>query len=133
MNKIKEISIENRLIDYYKENNYVVNNQVKFAQKRIDIITRRKNNNNICAIEVKISDWKTALRQACLNLVACNEAYVAIWHRHAKQAMNNKDLFRENGVGLIVVDEFFKPEVMFKSRKNKNVNMSAYEYVLNSL
>ncbi|KKK86895.1 hypothetical protein LCGC14_2758670 [marine sediment metagenome] len=55
----------------------------------------KENIKEIVAIEVKIYDWKTAIRQANLNKIACHESYVAIWHEFSHRALRKKELFEE--------------------------------------
>src|SRR6185369_13572607 len=100
MSKIKEKTIENKLVRYYKSNNYKVISQVLFSQKRIDIVLKNRDTEVIWAIEVKIGDWKTALRQANLNKMACNQSYVAIWHKFSHRAIRYEARFKALGIGL---------------------------------
>ncbi len=84
-------------------------NQVYVAGKRIDIVLKT-NDNELIAIEVKIKDWKTALRQANLNQFAVDKSYVALCSRYAMPAINNISRFASNGVGLMIIspDNTFK-------------------------
>lgn len=132
MNKIKEEYIEKKLTKFYKkEKKYVVKNQVWFSQKRIDIVI--KDGDDIIAVEVKIYDWKNALRQANLNKIFCHKSYVAIWHTYAHRAEKQKEFFENNGIGLISIDEDFSPREIIEPSKQKFVNNFAYNYVLNRL
>lgn len=88
-----------------------VSNQVAFTRKRIDLVVKSDYHNEIWAIEVKVKDWKTALRQACLNTIACNLSYVAIWHKYASSALKNRNKFEELGIGLMVINERYIPSV----------------------
>lgn len=110
MNKLTEKKMENGLIKHYKKDNLCrVKNQVPFTQKRVDIVVKKEN--LIFAIEVKIHDWKGALRQASQNKVAFDESYVAIWHKFSHRALNNRHLFEKNGVGLIIINDDYSPTV----------------------
>ncbi len=127
MRKLKEKTIENKLVKYYRSNNYKVVSQVSFSQKRIDIVLR--NRDTICAIEVKLDDWKTALRQANLNKIGCNQSYVAIWHKFSHRAIKYEARFKALGIGLIVINEKYEPEIQIPSIDSYPTNTLAYSYI----
>lgn len=122
MKKLKEESIEKKLTKYYRKNNCKVKNQVRLSQKKIDIIYREKDSECICAVEVKIDDWKTAVRQANLNKLACHKSFVAIWHEYSHRAIKNKEVFENLGIGLIVIDELYQPVVEIEPARSNVFN-----------
>ncbi len=83
--------------------NYMICVEVPMAKKRIDIICERKDSGEIIAIEMKLSNWRKALKQAIVNQVGVNKSYVAISEKCAKNI--DIELFRKYGVGLISVGE----------------------------
>lgn len=135
MNKIKEKIIENHLVKYYRNGKSIhkVRNQVWFSHKRIDIVLVKKHTKKIIAIEIKIHDWKTALRQANLNKIACHESYVAIWHEFSHRALGQKDMFEAHGIGLIIISDVFKPQIEIKPSEPNYINLLAYNYILSSI
>lgn len=70
------------------------------SRKRIDMVTMKKN--KIVAIEVKVNDWKTSLKQAYSNLFVSDYSYVAIWHKTLPNI--DRDIFNELGIGLLEVN-----------------------------
>lgn len=133
MRKIKEKTLENGLIRYYRHANFKVKKQVWLSQKRIDIILIKENIKEIVAIEVKIYDWKTAIRQANLNKIACHESYVAIWHEFSHRALRKKELFEDLGIGLIIIGRGYQPIVKIQPRKSDFVNQLACNYILSTV
>lgn len=109
--KITELKIENKIYSNLKVNHQKVARQVKLSQKRIDIVFL--DNKKVKTIEIKISDWRGGLRQAAVNSIACDESYVAVWHKHISQAKKNPWLFKKLGVGLMEIDEQFKVKEVY--------------------
>lgn len=133
MTKIKEKLIEKRLSHYYRSENHKVKNQFWLSQKRIDILIKTKETDEILAIEVKIYDWKTALRQANLNKIVCNKSYVALWHEFEHRAITHRVLFEELGIGLIIIDNNYVPRVEIDAMHSTDINPLAQQYVLAKL
>lgn len=133
MNKLKEKTIENGLARHYRAiANYDVKKQVLLSQKHIDIVLIEQNTKEIFAIEVKVYDWKTALRQANLNKIACHKSFVAIWHEFAHRALQKKDVFEDLGIGLIVIERGYQPRVEIQP-KEYAINILGCNYILNTV
>ena len=134
MNKIKisEKKMENGLARYFLSKNFKVKKQVPFTQKRIDIVLR--DNSETWAVEVKICDWKGALRQAFLNKIAFDYSYVAIWHEYSHRAISNKTFFEDMGIGLIVINKDYSADIEFSpAESKKTLNTLAYDYMLQKI
>ncbi len=132
MNKVSEKRIENGLAKYFSSCDYQVKKQVSFTQKRIDIVVR--GNDKTWAIEVKINDWKGALRQAFQNKIACDLSYVAIWHKYSHRALNNKEVFESMGIGLIVVNSDYSASIELDPvAYERATNPLAYNYMLQKI
>lgn len=57
------------------------------------------------AIELKLSKWKAALKQASMGRSFAEYQYVAVDHDHLNPALQNLEVFRANEVGLISIDQ----------------------------
>lgn len=130
MNKMKEKTLENGLARYYRATNFDVKKQVWLSQKRIDIVLIEQSTKEIMAIEVKIYDWKTAVRQANLNKIACHKSYVAIWHEFSHRALQRRDLFEGLGIGLIIIEQGYQPRVEIQPSETNTVTSLASNYIL---
>lgn len=130
--KIKEKTIENRLQKFYA-GEFITKRQVRISQKRIDLVTKCPVTSEMWAIEIKIKDWKGAVRQALLNTIACDKSYVALWHEYAKPAMKNQEMFRNLGIGLMIISAEYQPQIVVKSKACSNINTIAYDKVFSSL
>jgi len=71
---------------------------------RIDIILLKSLDieSRVFAVEAKVSDWRTALKQAFRNLFAVDMSYVALPETCTTRV--DSRLFKETGIGLLEVD-----------------------------
>lgn len=107
---MSEKDIEDKIIELYGKDKTFANNsyiatQVYVDGKRIDIVRIRKDHSCVDSIEVKIKDWRGALGQAILNKHLTDRSFVAICRKYSRQALSNVDMFIENNVGLMVIDD----------------------------
>lgn len=119
--KIKEIDIECGLESFFqqeKDTNCIVSRQVYFGGKKIDMVLIL--DEVVSSIEIKISDWRGALRQANLNRLACDYSYVAMWHKDAEKAIDHLEDFVRLKVGLIILDENSTPFILYTPKRETN-------------
>ena len=133
MKTFNEQLIENYLVEYYELQDCLVRRQVSFSGKRIDLVTRKRNGSKIWAIEIKISDWKTAIRQASLNMLAADYCFVALWYKTAGGALKNMEYFEKLGIGLFIINENFIPELKVRPGINNKINTIAYKNICEKL
>ena len=78
--------------------------EVPLGRKRIDLhcVPRRPDFLAAC-VELKLTDWQTALWQASRNFQLAERSYVAIWHTAAARLERATSLLDHYGVGLIIV------------------------------
>lgn len=94
---ILEEYLANRYDSYYKE--------VPLFSKKIDYVCINTRKNEITAIEVKVKNWREALRQAITYRICADSVYVALWHEYLHRAEANKEMFTKFGIGLLEVGE----------------------------
>jgi hypothetical protein len=116
---MSEKDIEDAIIDLYAANSEFTNSshiasQVYVDGKRIDIVRVRKDYSCVESIEVKIKDWKGALGQAILNKHLTDRSFVAICKQYSKPALKNMDIFIENNIGLMVIDDDFELRTIYQ-------------------
>lgn len=75
--------------------------EVPLFEHSLDMVVVRETA-PLVAIELKVRDWRRALKQAVIAQLAADEVYIAVWHAHAAGIDHN--LLLATGVGLIVVD-----------------------------
>ena len=71
------------------------------STKQIDMVCVR--GRRVHAIELKVRDWRGALRQAYTNLYVADYSHVALWHEYVRNV--DKDMFVRFGVGLLSVGD----------------------------
>ncbi len=80
--------------------------EVRSIKNRADLIYFERKDDAIIslfAIEAKLHDWRTALRQAYRNKLFADKTFVALPEQFSKSAIANIIEFRRVSVGLILV------------------------------
>lgn len=77
--------------------------EVKISFKVPDLIIVDKNIQNIIAIEFKVKKWRAALQQALNHQLWASKSYVALYKTSINNALKEKDIFEEVGIGLISI------------------------------
>jgi hypothetical protein len=113
MNFNNENEMRPLIHSFVESQNYQVFDEKRLFSRKIDVVGIRKN--EVCAIEIKIHDWRRAIEQAFLNLRIADYSYVALPEMCCIRL--NSRLANEahgTGIGLIRVDgyakEVIKPE-----------------------
>jgi len=88
--------------------------ELKVGSKIADMVLFDDELKNIIVIELKVSKWKDALRQAVIHQLWATESYVALSRKHINGALMNRRIFETFGVGMISVDGFSKVEISAK-------------------
>jgi hypothetical protein len=127
---IKEEQLYAPILELFGEDYFAAYN-VQLGPKRIDVVLASKITDKIIAIEVKISKWKQAMRQALNYQLAADESYVAILEKHANSI--NLQEFNKLGIGLIAVNSEGKAVIRISAkpspRKQNNYSTLLRAYV----
>lgn len=113
---VLEIELFPAVEQYYQREGYNVEREVPMRSRVIDIICR--NCEEIIAIEIKVRNWKKALRQAIIYQLCANKTYVALCHKYLGGV--ESDFFLKYGVGLIEVNGSIS--INIESKRNVAVN-----------
>jgi len=107
---------------------YRKNSRIKYALEvqsiynRPDIVyfeyTKKDGFNFITAVEAKVKNWQVALKQAYRNKLFADRVYVAMPKKYSRSAISNIKEFKNNSVGLIIVEEK-KYKIYYHPPKNK--------------
>lgn len=120
---IKETEIVNRVNQYLKNNGFSYKNEVKFLERKIDIVGVK--NRKVVAIEAKVKDWKKALQQAITCKLCSHYVYVAFWHQCLPQ---NMFVFEKYGIGVMSVNGFVK--IIKKAKKSDMIHKALINEML---
>jgi hypothetical protein len=78
--------------------------EVPFYGKKIDLVLTGKSFRIIYAVEVKLDDWRAALKQASVNQLFACYSYIAVPGDLAERLLTkNTEIFTSHGVGIIAV------------------------------
>lgn len=127
MKRLLEGSIEEDVKKFVGEQGYDVYPQVQVLGRRIDVLGIRQA--SMLAVELKVRDWKYAIYQAYLASLCANRVYVALPNETIHLA--KRDLFIENGVGLLSVNGGV--EVVVEARELNNVHPILQRRIAESL
>ena len=87
----------------YLDGQFIIGKEVKIGSKIVDVFAISRDRGECVAVELKVSDWKGALRQAATYQVFADFCYVALHYSAIARAMKNEAIFKELGVGLLSV------------------------------
>lgn len=100
---------------------YFCKSEVPFGLKRIDMVFRqRSTNQEIVAVELKLTKWRKAVWQATANRQIATYSYVALPSRSA--AAIDKKLMVSLGLGLIVTESADVARIVLPAKRSRYVN-----------
>lgn len=105
---------------YLAKQNYDVYPEVPLFSKKIDLIGFRQTFDELVAVELKVKDWKDALRQAITDRLCAEKVYVGISRKYVHRAKT--ELFAEWGIGILEVDGHVR--VRREAITNENIHLS---------
>lgn len=106
--------------------------EVPFFGKRIDLLFGTPALLSLCAVETKLSDWRSGFKQAALNQLAAQRSFVAVPLRLAERlAEREEDLFLKYDVGLIGVADCAR--VLIPPRKNGCFSLRHYRILKSTI
>lgn len=82
---------------------YRVRREVPIVGRWADLVGMRQT--EVVAVELKLRDWRGALRQATAYQVGADRAWVAMPLAAAAHAYRHRHRFEAEGVGLLAVDD----------------------------
>ena len=113
--------------DYYVFYNYVIPDN---SRREIDVICLEKCAcPEIIAVEVKVKDWRRALRQSFKRMFYVDRCYIALLADYIKDV--DLDKVNRHGIGLIAVDGY--AEIVMKAKKSDRIIGWRREMLLNDL
>jgi hypothetical protein len=74
---VREVELYPPVEALFKDD-YIIGKEIELGAKRIDLVCVSKQTGKIVTIELKVKNWKKALRQAWSYRACANESYIAI-------------------------------------------------------
>lgn len=99
----QESELTQPLSAWLESDGYRVWPEVPIVARRADLVGTR--GSEVVALELKLRDWREALRQATAYQVGADRSYVAMPLAAASQAYRHRFRFESEGVGLLAVDD----------------------------
>jgi hypothetical protein len=90
-------------VERFLGTDYLTRREVRVGSKIVDIFAVSKKADESLAIELKVSNWKRALKQAATYQTFAKYSYVALPRSHVHRALTHASMFRSLGVGLMSV------------------------------
>jgi predicted transcriptional regulator len=84
------------------KNKLVINKGKKYKAVKNTIFNSSE---NIIAIEAKVRNWKSGIRQAMRYKEYADYSYLAIYEKHISACLKNIKIFKKLGIGLIGVSD----------------------------
>jgi len=125
--KVRETKIIEKLIHYCYENNLRYAVEVPFFLSKIDLVSLDQRNNEVIAIEAKVSNWHRAIQQATSYTLCADRVYLALWHEFAHRV--DIRLLERYGIGLLSVDG--KVEILQHAQKSQGFNKELMKKIKN--
>ncbi len=91
------------VVAWLHEGGYRVAAEVPILGRRADLVGAREQ--TLVAVELKMTDWREALRQALAYQLAADRVWVAMPLAAASAAYRQRWRFEAENVGLLAVDE----------------------------
>ena len=98
---IYEEDLKGGLKTFFRSHGYKAYTEVRMINRWVDLVAVKED--EVVAVELKISDWKQALRQAVAYQLGADYTFVAMPFKHACKAHKNRYWFQKEGVGLIAI------------------------------
>jgi len=92
-------------------NTHSIEQEIPIGSKCIDIVCARPklqaingspHFDEIVAVEVKLKDWRKAIRQALVYQLSAKKVYIAMYHKYANKVQDR--ILEKYGIGLISVN-----------------------------
>jgi len=98
-----ENQLEIKLGKKLRQKGLQVFTQVRLCSKRVDLVYIEKRK-SVNSVELKLTNWKEAVRQAYLNKYNFHKSYVAIYANNSRRLKPHFHIFRKLGIGLLFID-----------------------------
>jgi len=99
-----ELELVKPVVDYFKNQGYVVKREVRIGFCRADIVAFK--NKKVTAVELKLNDWKKAIVQAKNYQLGSDYVYLAFPLMKSFNVLRKAEIIlRKEGIGLLTVNE----------------------------
>jgi hypothetical protein len=121
-NSTLEIDLYPLLIEYFQNKGYQIQLEVPIHHNRIDMLVF--NDDQTIAIELKLKNWKRALRQASYYQLGVDYSYIAMPFYQAVEVHKRSRALEDEGVGLfgVLLDRSEVRELLKPKKSQKKID-----------
>ena len=101
MKNISESALQAKCQEYLQAHGFFVAKEVPFLHKMIDLLCYEPESGACIAVELKVHDWKSGIRQALTYKLGADAAYLAMPIEHVHRV--DLDELRKFDIGLLSV------------------------------
>ena len=99
MHRLEE-DLRPRVVAHFRGLGFRTHHEVRLLERWIDLVAVKE---DVVAVELKIHNWREALKQAVMYQLAADYSVVAMPWENAFTAHRHRWRFEEDGVGLLAV------------------------------
>jgi hypothetical protein len=116
------------MMDYFLKLGYSVELEIPIYKNRIDLFAY--NDERTIAVELKLKNWRRALRQASYYQLGADFTYIAMPFYSAIEVFKRKQFLEKGGIGLfgVLLDKFEVRELLKPQLSKKKL-----EYIENGI
>src|SRR3972149_4368499 len=100
---LRERDLAPAIVAHFEALGYEVFHEIELGGRRADLVA--ENASELVGTELKLHEWRNALRQTMAYQLAADRAFVALPLRRAQDAHRARHLFDREGVGPLAVSQ----------------------------
>jgi len=124
-----EEEMQNHLSEYLKKEGFEVYSEIRFLEKKIDLIYIKRK--QLISIELKVQNWKRALWQAYVNQLFTSKSYVCLWSEVIKNI--DKREFEKFGIGVLSIDENSEIKLILDAKTSQYMHLDLLNKLVGKL
>lgn len=99
---MREEQLVRRIEEQLLDQNLITFREIPFLHRRVDLVGFRDSDHYVIMVEAKIRNWRQAIDQARVCVLAANDVYIAIPEIVAHRVKESE--LRRFGIGLMVLN-----------------------------
>jgi hypothetical protein len=115
--KMNEAYVVESVTEYFDKQSFHIVKELPFFERHIDIISFDSRKETLIAVEAKVKNWQSAIRQAITCLLFADKVYIAM----PKEFIHRVDLSELDrfGIGLMEVSDNGAVKIVSKAQDSK--------------
>ncbi len=119
------------MADFLRRGGMRVHHEVRINGRIADVVGL---NRELAAVELKLADWKTGLRQAISYQLACSHSYLCLPFERALKMTSKRHYFEKEGVGVLgCLTKTGEVRVVIRPRFSRRLLPFLTDFIMRSL